>query len=242
MRRHAAARFAGQSRPMSSGKPQVRAVMSEAVPLPGRSPRWRGVAWAGAAAALVPLVFLGGFAAFVVSLEGAEREPSQRADAIVALTGGAQRVEDAVELLDKGYAGRLLITGVNRRTSRAAIQRLSPGQRQLFDCCVDLDYRARDTVENAAEIGRWVRGHGFRSLIVVTSNYHLPRTLAELEVELPEVRKLPYAVVTGPGSDAWTHRVARVRLLLSEYTKYVAASVRTRAAGWLSARGDTRRA
>ncbi len=202
---------------------------------------WR-IIFAGATAfALIGFVFLLGFAAFLTSLERSEREPPMRADGIVALTGGAQRVEDAIELLAKGFAQRLLITGVNERTSRETIKRLSPGQRGLVECCVDLDYRARNTVGNAAEIGRWAREKGFRSLIVVTSNYHLPRTLAELDEALPDTRKVPYAVVASvrPG-EAWWADLGRVRVLLPEYVKFLAVSVRTRVAGWWSPRSGTR--
>ena len=90
---------------------------------------------------------------------------------------------------------RLLISGVNERTSRDEIARLNPGQRRLFDCCVDLDYRARNTIGNAIETRRWAERNRFHSLIVVTSTYHMPRTLVELDHALPGIRKVPYAVV-----------------------------------------------
>ncbi|HJW79515.1 MAG TPA: YdcF family protein, partial [Beijerinckiaceae bacterium] len=119
------------------------------------------------ALALLTFVFVAGFGflAFVATLERYERDPQRRADAIVALTGGAQRIGDAIDLLAKGYGRRLLITGVNERTSRQEIARLNPGQRRLFDCCVDLDYRARNTVGNAVETRRWMDGNRFGSLI-----------------------------------------------------------------------------
>lgn len=176
--------------------------------------------------------FLSGFAAFVLSLERFEAAPAASADGIVALTGGSGRVEDAIDLLAKGFGGRLLITGVNERTTRETIGRMNAGQRDLVDCCVDLDYRARNTVGNAAEISRWARAKGFRSLIVVTSYYHLPRSLAELDAVLPDIRKIPYAVVPPRGDTDLVGAWARARVLLSEYVKFVAVSVRTRVAGW----------
>ena len=183
------------------------------------------------AAALILLTLLvgGGFAVFLWSLQYDERDPASRTDGIVALTGGAQRIEDAIDLLAKGYGRRLLISGVNEQSGRDVIERLSPGQRALVQCCVDLGYQARDTVGNAAEIRGWARGHGYRSLIVVTSNYHLPRALTELDHALPEVRKVPYAVVgANAGSDPWWANPTRARLFLSEYAKFVAVWVRTR--------------
>lgn len=191
------------------------------------------------AAGLVCALFLTGFGTFLWSLEGKERDPPARADAIVALTGGQGRIEDALELLDKGYGRRLLITGVNERTSREAIKRLTPTLRGLVECCVDLDYRARNTVGNATEIRRWAEARGFRSLIVVTSNYHLPRTLAELDEALPDVAKIPHAVIGGRADDDWETRLARSRVMLSEYVKFLAVSVRTRVAGLVAAGWQT---
>jgi uncharacterized SAM-binding protein YcdF (DUF218 family) len=176
-----------------------------------------------------------GFLVFVSSLDRVERDPPGTADAIVALTGGAQRIGDAIELLGRGFGGRLLITGVNERTSREEIARLSPGQRRLVECCVDLDYRARNTVGNAEETRRWVRENGFRSLIVVTSNYHMPRTMVELDHALPQVEKVPHPVVSrAVDPSGWWGSVATARLLASEYAKYLMVSLRTRVTpkGW----------
>lgn len=169
-----------------------------------------------------------GFLSFVYTIERYERRPETRADGIVALTGGAQRIGDAIDLLEQGYGTRLLISGVNERTSREEIARLNQGQRRFFDCCVDLDYRARNTIGNAIETRRWVRDHGFRSLIVVTSNYHMPRTLAELDHALPGVRKEPFAVVTSIDPDSWWRSAATARVLASEYVKFLVVWLRTR--------------
>lgn len=166
---------------------------------------------------------------FVNSIDRYERDPTARTDAIVALTGGAHRVGDAIDLLAKGYGNRLLITGVNERTGRDEIARLNPGQRRLLECCVDLDYRARNTIGNAIETRRWMRDHGFRSLIVVTSNYHMPRTLTELDHVLPGVRKVPYAVVTGSlDLEGWWRNPGTAKLLAFEYVKFIVVWLRTR--------------
>jgi uncharacterized SAM-binding protein YcdF (DUF218 family) len=193
----------------------------------GSLPLWlRIVAFVGVGAMTV---MLAGFVVFVYSLDRVERRPTTRTDAIVALTGGAQRIGDAIDLLDRGYASRLLITGVNERTSRDQIARLNPGQRRLFECCVDLDYRARNTIGNAIETRRWIESHRFRSIIVVTSAYHMPRTLVELDHALPDLRKVPYAVVTPTvDPDAWWSSAQTFRVLLSEYVKLIVVYARTR--------------
>jgi uncharacterized SAM-binding protein YcdF (DUF218 family) len=190
-------------------------------------PVWlRIVAFLGVGAMAAVLV---GFVAFVYSLDRVERRPTTRTDAIVALTGGAQRIGDAIDLLDRGYATRLLITGVNERTSREQIARLNPGQRRLFDCCVDLDYRARNTIGNAIETRRWMQDNGFRSLIVVTSNYHMRRTLLELDNVMPGARKVPFAVVPEAiDVDSWWRSPGTAKFLAYEYAKLIAVYLRTR--------------
>jgi uncharacterized SAM-binding protein YcdF (DUF218 family) len=178
--------------------------------------------------ALVAFAGLAGFIVFIYSLDRAERIPAARTDAIVALTGGAHRIGDAIDLLDKGYGSRLLITGVNERTSREQIARLNPGQRRMFDCCVDLDYRARNTIGNAIETRRWMRANGFRSLIVVTSNYHMPRTLAELDHVMPGARLVPFPVVgQAVDVDEWWRSLSTAKLLAYEYAKLLAVYFRT---------------
>ncbi len=181
-------------------------------------------------AGLGGVALFGGFLAFVACVERDERPLDGRADGIVALTGGAQRIGDAIDLLANGYGRRLLITGVNERTSRDEIARLNPTQRHWIDCCVDLDYRARNTIGNAIETRRWMRLHRFSTVAVVTSNYHMPRTLVELDHALPGIeRVVPYPVVA-EGFDAgrWWQHPSAARLLASEYLKFLVAWVRTR--------------
>jgi uncharacterized SAM-binding protein YcdF (DUF218 family) len=192
---------------------------------------------------LASLAVLGGFALFVGSIDRLEHSPPAPTDGIVALTGGSQRIGDAIDLLARGFARRLLITGVNERTSRDEIARLNPEKRQLVECCVDLDYRARNTIGNALETRRWARENRFRSLIVVTSNYHMPRTLAELDHASPEIEKVPFPVVTtNVDAGAWWHKVSTLRLLFAEYAKYVAVLARTRLAGVTTDPDTARRA
>jgi uncharacterized SAM-binding protein YcdF (DUF218 family) len=206
------------------------------------APNTPGGGWTrtGRALVLVGLVLGGfglagavGFGLFVGSLHWREENPAVRTDAIVALTGGARRIEDAIDLLAQGFGRRLLITGVNERTSRDEIARLAPNQRDLVQCCVDLDYKARNTIDNAFETRRWMRDHGFNSLLVVTSNYHMPRTLTELDHVLPEALKVPFAVVTDPAA-TWPS-VQAARLLASEYVKYLVAQFRVR---WIAVPQD----
>ena len=188
------------------------------------------------ARALLCLVCVGalglfcGFLAFVDRMERTERLPPGRADGIVAMTGGAQRIEDAIDLLARGYGRRLLISGVNERTSRDEIARLNPTQRHWIACCVDLDYRARNTIGNAIETRRWMREHRFGTVAVVTANYHMPRTLIELGHALGAGDRVVAHPVIPDGFDArtWWRDPYTAKLLGSEYLKFLVAWLRTR--------------
>ena len=172
-----------------------------------------------------------GFVGFLSQLRGAETRPARRADGIVVLTGGSSRVSDAMELLADGYGKRLLISGVHPTNAASDISRSLSDNQSLLGCCVDLDRSAVNTRSNAAETRRWAHEQGFKSLIVVTSNYHMPRAIVELSHAMPDIALIPFAVVGDKWRDEpWWTSGATVRLLLSEYVKYVAAEVRVRLA------------
>ncbi len=216
--------------PTRQGGALKRGSLRLSLPLPKSGRSRFPVRTLGAAAALSTALFAGGFLTFVGTIERAERPQDASVDGIVALTGGAQRIGDAIELLASGHGRRLLISGVNERTSREEIARLNPSQRHLIACCIDLDYRARNTIGNAIETRRWMRRHHFGTIAVVTSNYHMPRTLVELGNALDETESLvPYPVVTdGIDVGRWWAEPATARLLVGEYVKFLAAWLRTR--------------
>lgn len=172
-----------------------------------------------------------GFAVFIWALPAEQVPLDRNADGIVVLTGGTSRVADALELLSSGHGKRLLITGVFPGTTTSDIGRETVGAEhlRLLSCCVDLDYSARNTLGNAVQARRWAIAHDFRSLIVVTSAYHMPRALAELAHQLPDVALIPYPVVSDQlRIEPWWSNGATARLVLSEYLKYLAAKVRMR--------------
>ena len=169
----------------------------------------------------------GGFVWFVLHVPDTEVALERNADGIVVLTGGASRISDAIELLAAGHGKRLLISGVHRATSSAEIARTNPRYQSLVACCVDLDHSAVNTTGNAVETRRWVRDRGFSSLIVVTSAYHMPRTMAELARQLPDVALVPFPVVTEKlRNEPWWTNGFTAKLILSEYAKFVVAQLR----------------
>ncbi len=180
-------------------------------------------------AVLCGIALVVGFMAFIGILPRGEVVLERGADGIVVLTGGTARVTEALELLAAGRGKRLLITGVNPGTTTADIARQVVDYDRILACCVDLDYSALNTLGNAVETRRWATDRGFHSLIIVTSAYHMPRALAEIAHQLPDVALIPYPVVSDRlRIEPWWSNGATTRLVLSEYFKYLLAKMRMR--------------
>jgi cell division transport system permease protein len=175
----------------------------------------------------VMLLVIGGFILFVNSIDKEQQQKVEQADGIVVLTGGTLRIANAIQLLADKKAPRMLITGVYEKTRRSDIIRQVPAAGELFKCCIDLDYRALNTIDNAIEAKRWVELHAVKSLIVVTSSYHMPRAMLELRRRMPENRLIAYPVVSeGLELGKWWSKLSTIRLLASEYLKYISALAR----------------
>jgi uncharacterized SAM-binding protein YcdF (DUF218 family) len=160
--------------------------------------------------ALVSLAYFLGFAAFMLALPG--EEDARRTDAIVVLTGGPGRIDHALRLLQDDAAKRLLISGADPsvRPNELAAEYRVP--RRLFACCIDLGAEAVDTRSNAEETARWVRSHAYRSVRLVTADWHMPRAQLELRYALDDaVEVIGDPVPTNPP----------FAMLVREYNKYL---------------------
>ncbi|MGI9408021.1 MAG: YdcF family protein, partial [Hyphomicrobiaceae bacterium] len=183
-------------------------------------------------------LFTGGFLAFVSSIGHSAPENSISADGIVVLTGGTERISEGLNLLADQRGTRLLISGVNRRTTRKALVKRTPARAHLFHCCVDIGYEARDTNGNATETRQWASRHKFSSLIVVTSSYHMPRSLVELHQVLPDVTLHPYPVISrAVRAKSWYANPGTAKFLMWEYVKFLPAATRYGVARLLGSNG-----
>jgi uncharacterized SAM-binding protein YcdF (DUF218 family) len=159
---------------------------------------------------------------------------------VVVLTGASDaRIATAMRLLQAGKGRRLLVSGVNPEVRRSELRELTPGSNRLFDCCVDLGFDATDTVSNAQEIAGWAEAKHFDRLIVVTSDYHMPRSLLELRGVAGGVELVGYPVRT-PSLDSqrWWRSPTGARRMTVEYSKYLTVLVRE---GVLGVFGDQAR-
>ena len=163
------------------------------------------------AASLVLLLYAILFALFAVSL-GTPAPAGATTEAIVVLTGGNGRIEQGIARLAAHRATRMLIAGTDPVVTKADLAARLHGKRTLLDCCVDLGSESVDTRSNAEEAKRWLDAHGYRSLTLVTSDWHMRRARYEFANQLGRRYEItPDAVRTEPN----------LMTLFAEYNKYL---------------------
>lgn len=179
-------------------------------------------------AGAVAFALVVGFLAFAFSIADAKPPTDPRAEGIVVLTGGSARIDSALHLLAGKRASRLLISGVNPAVGTEALAgTVGSDLDPMLACCVDLGHAARDTIGNATETRDWASTHRYKSLIVVTSDYHMPRSLAELSDAMPGVELIPYPISNPDLHLAeWWRNPEALSLLVREYGKYILTATR----------------
>jgi uncharacterized SAM-binding protein YcdF (DUF218 family) len=158
---------------------------------------------------IVILAWALGFGLFAVSLP----QPAgvERTDAVVVLTGGKGRIERGLEVLERQQAKRMLVSGVDPSVSVAELAKLQGAPPELFKCCVDLGKEAVDTRTNADEAARWIEKKGYKSVRLVTTDWHMPRARLELRRAIGhDILIIADSVESMPG----------LVVLVREYNKY----------------------
>ena len=162
--------------------------------------------------ALLAVLYGLGFALFAITLGTPADAETPKVDAIVVITGGKGRIEHAATLLAEGKGGRLLIAGADPSVRKVDLVRRLNAPRQLLDCCVDLGSESVDTRSNAEEAKRWLDRRRYKSLRLVTSDWHMRRARYEFNRQLADdIEIIPDAVRTEPN----------FMTLFAEYNKYL---------------------
>ncbi len=184
---------------------------------------------------VLPLVLLSALSAgWLVGLAGFARDlprdvedATTKTDAIVVLTGGSERLAAGLDLLERGMARKLFVSGVYRGVEVRELVKLSRHAPESLECCIALGYSADNTVGNAQETAAWMASEGMESLRLVTGNYHMPRALAEFRAALPQAVLIPNPVFPEHvKAEAWWYSPGTLALIVSEYTKYLVAQFR----------------
>ena len=161
---------------------------------------------------LLIVLYVLGFALFGVTLADPAAADAPKTDAIVVITGGPDRIEQAVEALADGKAKRLLVAGADPSVTKPDLVRRLGGKKRLVQCCVDLGSESVDTRSNAEEARRWLSRRGYKSVRLITSDWHMRRANYEFRRQLGDAFViLPDAVRSAPG----------FTILFGEYNKYL---------------------
>jgi uncharacterized SAM-binding protein YcdF (DUF218 family) len=155
------------------------------------------------------LLYILGYALFAVLLPKAGDD--RRTDAIVVLTGGAKRLERGIDLLERGKANRMLISGVDRTVRPVELAERYGTGAALLECCIDLGRESVDTRSNAEETAQWLKRHKFKTVRLVTTDWHMPRARFELARQSPNVDVMSDAIQSRPNFTQ----------LFTEYNKYL---------------------
>jgi len=157
------------------------------------------------------ILYVLGFALFSVTLGKPAPKDAPKVDAIVVITGGKGRIEHAARLLAEGKGKRLLIAGADPSVRKVDLVKRLDAPPGMFDCCVDLGSESVDTRSNAEEAKRWIERRHYKSVRLVTSDWHMRRARYEFNQLGRDVKIIPDAVRTEP--DFMT--------LFGEYNKYL---------------------
>lgn len=168
------------------------------------------------------LIWLGGYMWYVQKLSQNQIDLEQRTDAIVVLTGGANRLNVAGDLLEKRIAEKLYVSGVDAKVTRAELILLLEVDQELADCCIESGKKAADTVGNAIETLEWVTKNDIKSIRVVTSLEHMPRAMVEFNRFMPGLDFIEHPV------GSWRPENINYFNLSQEYSKYIISLLRAR--------------
>lgn len=174
------------------------------------------------------LLWAGGLVLFIASLPKPGAMMSGPVEGVVVYTGGGgARISSAMAIFADGAGQRLLISGVHPDTSAARLSEFWDGPKEQFDCCVDLGRDALSTEGNAGELSAWAASHQFNNIILVTSDYHMPRALTVTRARMPDATIIPFAVSSGYLNDKGRPSSSQAVLKLAgEYTKFLLARVK----------------
>ncbi len=174
--------------------------------------------------------FLAGLQHFVLNLPKISSSVGPTTDGIVVITGGQQRLDDGLRLLQIGAGKALLVSGVGRGVNKSILAdklELSAPVMTLMDCCVTLEFEASDTRGNALAASQWAEKNKFQSLRLVTSNYHMPRAKHVFTSKMPDIELYFWPVSPADLTlETWWKKSDMIRLLAREYAKYLTEHIR----------------
>ncbi len=175
--------------------------------------------------AALALAWALGFVLFVVRLPAPSIDKPRLADGVVVYTGGGgARISAAMAIFANGAGERLLISGVHPDTTRERLSELWTGETERFNCCVDLGRQALTTKGNAGELTEWAQANNYKKIVLVTSDYHMPRAVVATRAKMKDAELTPFVVASGYLDENKRPASAQaVSKLAGEYSKFLLA-------------------
>ncbi|WP_244668444.1 YdcF family protein [Candidatus Liberibacter africanus] len=137
-----------------------------------------------------------GFISFAQYIHNIRIPENPFVNAIIVLTGENIRIEKAFELLEKNIGSKVFISGVHHSVSKDILLKKIPIRQNLAKCCIDIGYEAINTEGNALEAYEWAKKNNFYRILVVTHDYHMPRTFLELNKINNTIQFIPYPIIS----------------------------------------------
>lgn len=170
-------------------------------------------------------LWLGGFVVFAQRINSYKVDIDSYTDAVIALTGGRHRIAEAVKMLELGKAKRLFISGVGDGTSWSDIKD-AQGLTVDDDMEIIIGYKAKNTIENAKETLDWVHKNKLKSIRLVTSHYHVERSLVEFSAKDKKLKIIPHPVYSEKVKKKWWKSWHTFLLIFEEYNKFLYVHIR----------------
>lgn len=128
-----------------------------------------------------------------------------KTDAIMVFTGSADRIKKGYEFYSSGLAKKLMFTGYDypKQIREAGVKKLL---KKVDKDQVYIDLKAANTIENAENGAEWALKNHVKSILLVTTEGHMPRAYFELRRLLPPEVKVYTNAIPGklkyPGVDS----------------------------------------
>ena len=157
---------------------------------------------------------------------------SKKSSNIVILTGGTNRIKDGLEIVNKfertpTFKSKILVSGTGKGFTKTSLQRNINFDFNLIECCIELDSISTNTYSNAFETLKWVQKNDISEIILITSNYHMPRAYLEFKYRMPNLKIFTYPITPKKHDiSMWLSSVQTFSLIFSEYCKFLIANLR----------------
>ena len=175
------------------------------------------------------ILFILSFQYFILNLPDNKNINLKNTDAIIVATGGVSRIDEGLKLLSLGVSNKMLLTGGGEGIKKQTLIKnfnIKEDKKDLFFCCVELDYSAQDTKGNAIASLKWIKKNKVKNIRLVTANYHFPRAFLEFEKKLKDHKiNIEFWPIEPKGlkTSIWYFHWPSGKLLFREYLKYIFA-------------------